>query len=81
MRRHIAKSYDEFVGQFDAKYGMYYRRYIQSISIRSDISIESYPDILKENPEVALLFWIEKIINSTFPANDAEEVDRIVIEY
>jgi hypothetical protein len=60
---------------------MYYRRYIQSISIRSDISVESYPDILKENSEVALLFWIEKIINSTFPANDPQEVDQIVIGY
>lgn len=81
LRSHVAKSYNEFVEQFDLKYGMYYRRYIQSISIRSDISVESYPDILRENPEIALLFWTEKIINNTFPANDGEEIDQIVIEY
>lgn len=77
----MVNSYVRFVKQFDEKYGVYYRRHIQSLSIRSYTSLESYPAILKKNPEAALLFWIEKIINNTFPTNDPREIDQIVMEY
>jgi hypothetical protein len=41
---------------------VFYRRHIQALAINPDLSLEKYPKILCEYPDIALLYWMEKMI-------------------
>ncbi len=69
----LHKSYNDFIDKIDVKYGKYIRVNLQNIARDSaDIKEEDYPEILTENKELALLFFIEKLISRDFPNMDTK---------
>ena len=63
--------YIDFIDKIDVKYGKYIRVNLQNIARDSiDIGEDDYPEILTENKELALLFFIEKLISRNFPNMD-----------
>jgi len=81
LRPSVRKSYEEFIQYFDRKYGVFYRRNIQSLARDPDVVPEKYPKMLENYSEVAVLFWVEKIIASTMPTDDFDDLDKIVQKY
>lgn len=67
--------------QFDGKYGMFYRREIQRLALDLDLLPEDIPSALGEYPEIALLFWMEKILSKQFHTQDPDEICEIVDTY
>jgi hypothetical protein len=59
----IRNNYENFLQNIDNKYGVFYRRHLQSFAINPNISPEEYPEVLRDYPDIALLFWSEKIIS------------------
>lgn len=76
----VRESYAEFIRGFDTKYGTFYRRHLQCLAVDQDVDTEKYPAILKENPEIALLFWMEKIIACQMHLV-SEEIEEIIKKY
>ncbi len=77
----IRKNYEDFLQSIDKKYGVFYRRHIQTIAINPDFSPEKYPKVLRDYPDIALLFWMEKMIAWQFPTDDPDEIEKIVQLY
>lgn len=81
LRPDVRENYENFLGQFDKKYGVFYRRHLQCLAIDPHITPEKYPEAIKEYHDVSFLFWIEKILNGQIFTDDPEELEKIVLEY
>lgn len=81
LRPSIRSHYEQFLKNIDKKYGAFYRRHMQNLAIDPNISSQEYPKVLQEYPDIALLFWVEKIIAWQFLIDDLEEIENIVQEY
>lgn len=60
----LIKLYDELIEKIDCKYWKFLRVRIQELA-REDLwdNDDKYPKVLFENKEIALLFWIERMIS------------------
>ncbi len=75
-------SYTEFIQCFDKKYGINYRNTIQSVARNKEYNKTGIVDILEAHPDIALLFWIEKIIQWwLFEPDEETDLDRIIRWY
>ncbi len=81
LKESIRENYETFITEMDEKYGVFFRRHIQNIAIYPDIDKKDYPDGIKTYPDIALLFWIEKILAEQFPTNYPEDIEWIIQEY
>lgn len=77
----IRDTYSRLIYEIDEKYGIFYRRHIQNIAMNGAITPDLYPEVLLEYPDIAFLFWVEKLLSLQFPTNDPEEIAKIVEEY
>lgn len=77
----IQKNYENLVQELDLKYGVFYRRHIQTLATNPRLPTEQYPESLMEYPDIALLFWMQKLIALQFPTNDPDEIEEIVQSY
>ncbi len=78
----LHKSYNDFIDKIDVKYGKYIRVNLQNIARDSiDIGEDDYPEILTENKELALLFFIEKLISRNFPNMDIKAFWEFMEKY
>ena len=59
----MTKSYEEFIEYFDKNYGIYYRRTIQIFARDLEFKLETYNELFRNNRDIALLFWVEKIMH------------------
>lgn len=62
LRPMIRIIYEDTLAEFDGKYGIYYRKHIQSLTMDTENAGEKHLDALEQNPEVAFLFWVEMIL-------------------
>lgn len=81
LRPDTREDYEMFLHEFDEKYGMYYRKHIQRLVITLPIVPQWYPVVLKEYPEIAFLFWMEKCLKWWMHTSDPEELEKIVMKY
>jgi hypothetical protein len=81
LRPAIREDYENFLQQIDFKYGAFYRRHLQALAMNPAIKPQQYPEALWNYPDIALLFWMQKIISWQFPTNNPEEIDKIVQQY
>ena len=64
----LFQKYIKFVEYIDKKYWKFIRVTLQSQARDSiDITPELYPEVLKNNSELAAFFFIEKIVSQNFP--------------
>lgn len=81
LRRDVRESYENFIHQFDMKYGVFYRKHIQFLAIDPEVTSDAYPLALREYIEIAFLFWVEKLMAGKVYTNDPEKIEEIVQEY
>lgn len=82
MRPSVRQSYEFLLQEIDDKYWVFYRRHIQLLANDDpDLEDELVPPALKDYSDIALLYWIQRIISKAFPTNDFDEIDNIVIDY
>lgn len=81
LRRDVRESYENFIQQFDMKYGVFYRKHIQFLAINPEVTPDVYPPALKEYIEIAFLFWVEKLMAGKVYTSDPEKIEEIVQEY
>ncbi|MDD2892130.1 MAG: hypothetical protein PHQ95_04140, partial [Candidatus Gracilibacteria bacterium] len=81
LRSDTREDYEIFLHEFDEKYGMYYRKHIQRLAATLPIIPQGYPVVLKEYPEIAFLFWMEKNLKGGMHTSDPEELEKIVMKY
>ena len=62
LRPRIRMIHEQMTMEFDEKYGIYYRKHLQSMALNLEEVEEKYLSTLKENPEVAFIFWVETIL-------------------
>lgn len=78
----MKRSFEDFIEYFDNKYGTYYRRTIQIFARDGEYDESEHSDILKNYSDIALLFWIEKILNWWLSSEDEEpDMEDIVSWY
>jgi len=81
LRPDTQRDYEEFLHQFDEKYGVYYRRHIQCLAVNIHITPDKYPEALKQHPDVAFLFYVHKLLSCQMFTDNPEELEKIVMEY
>lgn len=82
MRPSVRQSYEFLLQEIDDKYWVFYRRHLQVLANDDpDLEDELVPLALKDYSDIALLYWIQRIISKTFPTIDFDEIDNIVIDY
>lgn len=81
LKESIRENYETFIAQMDEKYGVFFRRHIQNIAIHPDIIEKNYPEAIRAYPDIALLFWIEKMLAEQFPVSHPEDIESIIQEY
>lgn len=80
LRPSLQRNYNEFIQAFDRKYGVFYRRQLQIFATKPDIKEKYYPVALNQYGDIAIFFWVEKIMAGLFP-EDPEEMEEIVKKY
>ncbi|MDD2907021.1 MAG: hypothetical protein PHH98_00110 [Candidatus Gracilibacteria bacterium] len=85
----LSKLYNELIEKIDVKYGKFLRVRIQELA-REDLgdneeagdNEDKYPKVLYGNKEIALLFWIERMISGNFVDNlDEDFYDNLMNKY
>lgn len=78
----LHSAYNEFINKIDVKYGKYIRVTLQNTARDSiDIKEEDYPEVLLENKELALLFFVEKLISRNFPNMNENDFWDLIEKY
>lgn len=81
LQSSIRENYYDLLDAFTEKYGMFYRRTIQCLARNPHITPEKYPKVLEQYEDIALVFFVEKMIAWQFPYGDFENIDSLVKKY
>jgi TPR repeat protein len=81
LRWDIRENYESYIAWFDTKYWTFFRKYIQSYAINNFDIWKELPEAFLEYPDVAFLFFIEKILWCNFPCDEGEDIDALVSKY
>lgn len=81
LRSSLRRNYEDLIEQIDEKYGTFYRRHMQVLAKNPKLKHEEYPKMLREYPDIALLFWVEKMLSGQFPTEKPEEAEALVQLY
>lgn len=76
----VRQDYQAFISRIDQKYGTFYRRYIQSISMNPAVNEDWLLGVFPDYPDIALLFVIERYFLNTFRIEDAN-IYELVIDF